>query len=225
MKPLSGDFPHQFRGKKRTEALLKVIREELEELEKAREQLAAVLCVDTAHGEQLDRIGEIVVLSRAQAGLLATQGGSIDFDVIDDERYRKYLKYKILANTSHSTYYDIITAVKTIWDVDKVSYNENTDGPASLTVSFPYEYKPGEDIFLLPPLVAAGVGINIRAETTINTDCSPLRATAFSSAILQGRIGEKSVVSASYPVSTKLVPLTVANIVYTVKEKEGEGNL
>ncbi len=146
MKPLSEDFPHQFRGKKRTEALLKVIREELEELEKAREQLAAVLCVDTAHGEQLDRIGEIVVLSRAQAGLLATQGGSIDFDVIDDERYRKYLKYKILANTSHSTYYDIITAVKTIWDVDKVSYNENTDGPASLTVSFPYEYKPGEDI-------------------------------------------------------------------------------
>ncbi len=54
MKPLSEDFPHQFRGKKRTEALLKVIREELEELEKAREQLAAVLCVDTAHGEQLD---------------------------------------------------------------------------------------------------------------------------------------------------------------------------
>lgn len=78
---------------------------------------------------------------------------------------------------------------------------------------------------MLPPLVAAGVGINIRAETTINTDCSSLRATAFSSAILQGRIGEKSVVSASYPVSTKLVPLTVANIVYTVKEKEGEGNL
>ena len=145
--------------------------------------------------------------------------------MIDDARYRKYLKYKILANTSNTTYRDIITAVKTIWDVDKVSYNENTDGPASLTVSFPYEYKPGEDIFLLPPLVAAGVGSNIRAETTINTDCSPLRATAFSSAILQGRIGEKSVVSASYPVSTKLVPLTVANIVYTVKEKEGEGNL
>lgn len=35
MKPLSGDFPHQFRGKKRTEALLKVIREELEELKNA----------------------------------------------------------------------------------------------------------------------------------------------------------------------------------------------
>ena len=97
-----------------------------------------------------------------------------------------------MANTSNTTYKDIITAVKTIWDVDKVKYNENVDGPASLTVSFPYEYKPGEDIFLLPPLVAAGVGINIRAETTINTDCSPLRATAFPSAILQGRIGKRA---------------------------------
>lgn len=218
MKPLSEDFPHQFRGKKRTEALLKVIREELEELEKAREQLAAVLCVDTAHGEQLDRIGEIVVLSRAQAGLLAAQGGSIDFDVIDDERYRKYLKYKILANTSHSTYYDIITAVQMIWNVDKVSYNENADGPASLTVSFPYHYTAG-DVFILPPLTAAGVGINVRAETVIESKCSHIRTTAFNETVLQGNISEKSVVGATYPLQTKVVPLTTAHIIYTVSER------
>lgn len=225
MRPLIEDFPSQFKGKPKSEALCACFDRQFAEIEQCFQQLLFLLDIEKEEGEQLDRIGDIVVLSRAEAGLLAAQGGVIDFDVIDDARYRKYLKYKILANTSNTTYRDIITAVKTIWDVDKVSYNENTDGPASLTVSFPYEYKPGEDIFLLPPLVAAGVGINIRAETTINTDCSPLRATAFSSAILQGRIGEKSVVSASYPVSTKLVPLTVANIVYTVKEKEGEGNL
>lgn len=225
MRPLIEDFPSQFKGKPKIEALCACFDRQFAEIEQCFQQLLFLLDIEKEEGEQLDRIGDIVVLSRAEAGLFAAQGGVIDFDVIDDARYRKYLKYKILANTSNTTYRDIITAVKTIWDVDKVSYNENTDGPASLTVSFPYEYKPGEDIFLLPPLVAAGVGINIRAETTINTDCSPLRATAFSSAILQGRIGEKSVVSASYPVSTKLVPLTVANIVYTVKEKEGEGNL
>lgn len=225
MKPMIEDFPWQFRGKPKTEALCQCWDRQFEEIFSCLEQMKLILDVDRAQGAQLDRIGDIVVLSRADAGLLAAQAGNLDFDVIDDVRYRKYLKYKILANTSNATYKDIITAVKTIWDVEKVKYNENVDGPASLTVSFPYEYKPGEDIFLLPPLVAAGVGINIRAETTINTDCSPLRATAFPSAILQGRIGEKSVVSASYPVSTKLVPLTVANIVYTVKEKEGEGNL
>lgn len=225
MKPMIKDFPWQFRGKPKIEALCQCWDRQFEQIFSCLEQMKLILDVDRAQGAQLDRIGDIVVLSRADAGLLAAQAGNLDFDVIDDVRYRKYLKYKILENTSNATYKDIISAVKTIWDVDKVSYNENTDGPASLTVSFPYEYKPGEDIFLLPPLVAAGVGINIRAETTINTDCSPLRATAFSSAILQGRIGEKSVVSTSYPVSTKLVPLTVANIVYTVKEKEGEGNL
>lgn len=205
MKPLSEDFPHQFRGKKRTEALLKVIREELEELEKAREQLAAVLCVDTAHGEQLDRIGEIVVLSRAQAGLLAAQGGSIDFDVIDDERYRKYLKYKILANTSHSTYYDIITAVQMIWNVDKVSYNENADGPASLTVSFPYHYTAG-DVFILPPLTAAGVGIHVRAETELQPDPATLKSSAFTQNLVTCTISEKKMKSATYPISTKVVP-------------------
>lgn len=218
MKPLSEDFPHQFRGKKRTEALLKAIREELEELEKAREELAAMLCIDTAQGEQLDLIGDIVVLSRAQAGLLAAQGGSIEFDVIDDERYRKYLKYKILANTSHSTYYDIITAVQMIWNVDKVSYNENADGPASLTVSFPYHYTEGE-FFILPPLTAAGVGINVRAETTINSDCRKIRSTAFAESILQGNISEKSVVKASYPIATKLLPLLAAHIIYTISER------
>lgn len=167
MRPLIEDFPSQFKGKPKIEALCACFDRQFAEIEQCFQQLLLLLDIEKAEGEQLDRIGDIVVLSRAEAGLLAAQGGVIDFDVIDDARYRKYLKYKILANTSNTTYRDIITAVKTIWDVDKVKYNENVDGPASLTVSFPYEYKPGEDIFLLPPLVAAGVGINIRAETTI----------------------------------------------------------
>lgn len=221
MRDLIRKLPFQFRAKPKIEAILKAIEEELNELDEARSQLETLLYIETAEGINLDRIGEIVVLSRADAGLLAAQAGNLDFDVIDDARYRKYLKYKILANTSNATYKDIITAVKMIWSVDKVSYNENLDGPASLTVSFPYHYTD-EDIFILPPLTAAGVGINVRAETTIRSECTPLRATAFSSAVLQGRIGEKSVVGADYPVGTKLVPLSVANIVYTVAERNEE---
>lgn len=224
MKPMIKDFPWQFRGKPKIEALCQCWDRQFEQIFSCLEQMKLILDVDRAQGAQLDHIGDIVVLSRADAGLLAAQAGNLDFDVIDDVRYRKYLKYKILENTSNATYKDIISAIKMIWGADKIKYLENEEGPASLTVSFPYHYTAG-DVFILPPLTAAGVGIHVRAETTINTDCSPLRATAFSSAILQGRIGEKSVVSASYPVSTKLVPLTVANIVYTVKEKEGEGNL
>ena len=167
MRDLIRKIPFQFRSKPKIEAILKAIEEELNELDEARSQLETLLYIETAEGINLDRIGEIVVLSRADAGLLAAQAGNLDFDVIDDARYRKYLKYKILANTSNATYKDIITAVKMIWGVDKVSYNENLDGPASLTVSFPYHYTD-EDIFILPPLTAAGVGINVRAETTIS---------------------------------------------------------
>lgn len=218
MKPMIEDFPWQFREKPKIEALCQCWDRQFEEIFSCLEQMKLILDVDRAHGEQLDRIGEIVVLSRAQAGLLAAQGGSIDFDVIDDERYRKYLKYKILANTSHSTYYDIITAVQMIWNVDKVSYNENADGPASLTVSFPYHYTAG-DVFILPPLTAAGVGINVRAETVIESKCSHIRTTAFNETVLQGNISEKSVVGATYPLQTKVVPLTTAHIIYTVSER------
>ena len=147
MRPLIEDFPSQFKGKPKIEALCACFDRQFAEIEQCFQQLLFLLDIEKEEGEQLDRIGDIVVLSRAEAGLLAAQGGVIDFDVIDDARYRKYLKYKILANTSNTTYRDIITAVKTIWDVDKVSYNENTDGPASLTVSFPYEYKPGRISF------------------------------------------------------------------------------
>lgn len=172
MRDLIRKIPFQFRSKPKIEAILKAIEEELNELDEARSQLETLLYIETAEGINLDRIGEIVVLSRADAGLLAAQAGNLDFNVIDDARYRKYLKYKILANTSNATYKDIITAVKMIWGVDKVSYNENLDGPASLTVSFPYHYTD-EDIFILPPLTAAGVGINVRAETAIRSECTP----------------------------------------------------
>ena len=96
MRDLIRKIPFQFRSKPKIEAILKAIEEELNELDEARSQLETLLYIETAEGINLDRIGEIVVLSRADAGLLAAQAGNLDFNVIDDARYRKYLKYKIL---------------------------------------------------------------------------------------------------------------------------------
>ena len=205
MRPLIEDFPSQFKGKPKIEALCACFDRQFAEIEQCFQQLLFLLDIEKEEGEQLDRIGDIVVLSRAEAGLLAAQGGVIDFDVIDDARYRKYLKYKILANTSNTTYRDIITAVKTIWDVDKVSYNENTDGPASLTVSFPYHYTAG-DVFILPPLTAAGVGIHVRAETELQPDPATLKSSAFTQNLVTCTISERKMKSATYPISTKVVP-------------------
>ncbi len=205
MKPMIEDFPWQFRGKPKIEALCQCWDRQFEQIFSCLEQMKLILDVDRAQGAQLDRIGDIVVLSRADAGLLAAQAGNLDFDVIDDVRYRKYLKYKILENTSNATYKDIISAIKMIWGADKIKYLENEEGPASLTVSFPYHYTAG-DVFILPPLTAAGVGIHVRAETELQPDPATLKSSAFTQNLVTCTISERKMKSATYPISTKVVP-------------------
>lgn len=205
MKPMIKDFPWQFRGKPKIEALCQCWDRQFEQIFSCLEQMKLILDVDRAQGAQLDRIGDIVVLSRADAGLLAAQAGNLDFDVIDDVRYRKYLKYKILENTSNATYKDIISAIKMIWGADKIKYLENEEGPASLTVSFPYHYTAG-DVFILPPLTAAGVGIHVRAETELQPNPATLKASAFTQNLVTCTISERMMKAATYPISTKVVP-------------------
>lgn len=205
MKPMIEDFPWQFRGKPKIEALCRCWDRQFEEIFSCLEQMKLILDVDRAQGAQLDRIGDIVVLSRADAGLLAAQAGNLDFDVIDDVRYRKYLKYKILENTSNATYKDIISAIKMIWGADKIKYLENEEGPASLTVSFPYHYTAG-DVFILPPLTAAGVGIHVRAETELQPDPATLKSSAFTQNLIRYTSSERMIKAATYPLSTKVVP-------------------
>jgi len=205
MKPMIKDFPWQFRGKPKIEALCQCWDRQFEQIFSCLEQMKLILDVDRAQGAQLDHIGDIVVLSRADAGLLAAQAGNLDFDVIDDVRYRKYLKYKILENTSNATYKDIISAIKMIWGADKIKYLENEEGPASLTVSFPYHYTAG-DVFILPPLTAAGVGIHVRAETELQPDPATLKSSAFTQNLVTCTISERKMKSATYPLSTKVVP-------------------
>ena len=205
MKPMIKDFPWQFRGKPKIEALCQCWDRQFEQIFSCLEQMKLILDVDRAQGAQLDHIGDIVVLSRADAGLLAAQAGNLDFDVIDDVRYRKYLKYKILENTSNATYKDLISAIKMIWGADKIKYLENEEGPASLTVSFPYHYTAG-DVFILPPLTAAGVGIHVRAETELQPDPATLKSSAFTQNLVTCTISERKMKSATYPISTKVVP-------------------
>ena len=205
MKPMIEDFPWQFREKPKIEALCQCWDRQFEEIFSCLEQMKLILDVDRAQGAQLDCIGDIVVLSRADAGLLAAQAGNLDFDVIDDVRYRKYLKYKILENTSNATYKDIISAIKMIWGADKIKYLENEEGPASLTVSFPYHYTAG-DVFILPPLTAAGVGIHVRAETELQLDPATLKSSAFTQNLVTCTISERMMKAATYPISTKVVP-------------------
>lgn len=159
------EFPHAFQNKEKIGVLVRAFARQLDGLYQAGMDLKTLCDLDTAQGKQLDGIGDIVVLSRSDAMRLIK--GPIQYDIMDDEHYRHYLKYKILKNTSTCTYYDIITAVQMLWGADEIEYFEDPEEPAAVTLAFP---DPGGAAQLddIPPIIAAGVGIHIHAKSLIH---------------------------------------------------------
>ena len=161
---LRSDLVEQFRGKPNIEALASVIARQLQDVFTFYEQLRLERDVRSAVRKQLDGIGNIVSLSRTEAGLLA--GDPIPYEVLDDDKYRKFLIYKILKNTTHTTYPDIIRAFKMFWD-RPLYYREEPDQPATMIfdtgeMDGPVDTSP---LFDTPLIRAAGVTLKIRATT------------------------------------------------------------
>lgn len=157
------EFPQQFKGQKNIEVVIRAFSKQLEELREMFADLEQLRSLESAKGKQLDGVGDIVVLSRSQAGLLA--GEKITFPVIDDDRYKKYLKYKVLKNTNTCTYYDIIYGLTMLYGkaIEPVYYSEDPDLPATIILEMPL-LKPGgvpATLGDVPPIKAAGVAIQI----------------------------------------------------------------
>lgn len=124
------DIPQQFHEKKNIEILIQSYCKQLEDLIQVFKDLDEQTTIDTALGVNLDNIGSIVNLTRKEAGLLA--GIRIEEPVISDERYRQFLKYKILMNTNECTYYDLIEGIHLLWNLENVCYIEDADYPATI---------------------------------------------------------------------------------------------
>ena len=166
---LKSDLIEQFRGKKNIEAFVEAVGEELQEVYDFFEELTNECDVNTAVGKQLDGIGDIVVLTRMDAGQLA--GNPIPFPILDDETYRQYLIYKILKNTCDCTYPDIIRAFRMFWDYP-IYYSEDPEQPA--TMIFDTGTLPGTvdttPLFKTPTIRAAGVTLKLYAKTETELD-------------------------------------------------------
>lgn len=121
-------LPEQFRNQPNIEAIIQSYAEQLEEVVAMFRQLSGLRNFDTAEGIQLDGIGDIVVLSRPESALYA---GVIDFDVIDDDRYRLFLKYKAMRNSSQCTFPELVAACKLLYNAETVYYREDEDYPAT----------------------------------------------------------------------------------------------
>lgn len=129
------DMPQQFQGKHNIEILIKAFSKQMQELEKVFQDINTMTDVDTATGQNLDYVGTIIPLTRKEAGELA--GAGITFPVISDERYRQFLKFKKLKNTSDCTYYDIMQSIEILWKTEGIEYHEDPNRPATILINLP----------------------------------------------------------------------------------------
>lgn len=116
--------------------IFSAIAPELEALELALGGIEDMNDIDLCEGVQLDRIGQIVALSRKEAGTLIGSRELAD----NDDIYRVVLKYKAYVNSCHCTPDEIIEAVKIIFGATSVVYSEVKTAPATiyLSVSAPF---------------------------------------------------------------------------------------
>lgn len=168
IKSIESDFPEQFKHRNNTYKICTALDRQINEFANAVEQILSLTNINVATGTQLDRIGEIVGLTRAEAGLLC--GQSIYFDVVDDDRYRKYLKYKAFRNSNDCTYYSLINAMKEILGSSTViEYSEDEGYPATIILDI--QPASGETLNLgdIPPIKPAGVKVEYKVDelTTI----------------------------------------------------------
>ena len=92
--------------------------------------------IDKCNGVLLNRIGQLVCLTRQQAGAMIGSRELAD----NDDIYRVCLKYKAYVNSCRCTPNDIIEATKIIFGATEVVYSERRDVPATiyLSISAPF---------------------------------------------------------------------------------------
>jgi len=211
---LLSDELEQFKGddESASQVMTEVLAGILQDVSDALIDLNRLRSLDSAEGAQLDGIGDIVKLTRAQAGMLShevttdfasidesvlagvttptellerhAQYGIIPFDVLDDDRYREYLRYKIFLNTNHCTYPDLMKVVRMFWTHSPVTYSEdvNLDDGVEYHATILLdagELRPEQNarlFFLVPIIKAAGVMLLRRAETRADMEPLTLRA-------------------------------------------------
>lgn len=126
-------IPSQFQNKILIEAYIRALSRQLDEVEKMLLELDKLTDVVSAEGKQLDQIGDIVVMSRKEAAYLMDDN-SIHY-LMEDDTYRRFLKYKILRNTNCCTYDDLMDGLELVWNTDRIRYAEEEAYPATIIFS------------------------------------------------------------------------------------------
>lgn len=164
VQKLKDDLLEQFKEKEAISALNEAIGIQMNELTEYFDALHLERGVLTAYGKQLDGVGDIVGLSRMEAGALACVPESVY--VLNDDEYRTLLLFKIWKNTNHCTYYDILKAFRMFWPLP-LHYREDPEEPATMILESDL-LSPEDDaqkLLKAPIIKAAGVGVKVIAIT------------------------------------------------------------
>ena len=174
------DFPQQFLGQPRIEALVSAFARQLQELERVFSDVNEKTDLETATGQNLDYVGTVIPLTRKEAAILAGAVRQNPSAVMrDDEAYRKLLKYQRLVNTNECTYYDLMEGASFLLDTETtpIHYSENPDKPATIILSSPsVTFEDGfDDLLRVAFIRPAGVGVEWHID--LSRDClrAPLR--------------------------------------------------
>lgn len=172
---LNKDLPYQFCGKRNIEAICSAFDKQIKEVFGIFESLMLERSLDTAVGKQLDLAGDIVGLTRAEGALLS--GKEIIFEVLDDERYRSYLKYKAYRNSNNCTYDDVINQLRMVLGEEEFSYAEDPDYPATILLSLNLNGKSAVSLVNVPTIAPAGVSVlyDNKFTTTITVSSEELK--------------------------------------------------
>lgn len=160
---LHKDLLEQFKEKPRIEALNRIVAKELQEVFDAFSQILTETTLDKAVGVNLDMIGSIVQLSRDQANSYLD-----DDEVLDDEKYRSLLKYKIAYNTGDGSYDSIIQCLRIIYgDELNTKIYETPDHPAAIILEFErFTGGLGSTFGKYPIPKAGGVGLRLHGRAS-----------------------------------------------------------
>ena len=181
------DLPQQFQNKKNIEILIRAFSRQLEEVKKVFDDLDNKTDLENAEGKQLDHVGGIVHLSRKDAGLLTGLG--IDEPVIEDERYRKLLTYKVLSNTSDCTYNDLMESLEILWKTEGIKYFEDPNRPATIFLILPKS--DISDNFILPferKLVVKASGVSVLYKLIYTTEMNVINEEKFTITSIRNRM-------------------------------------
>lgn len=162
---LNQDLLEQFRGKKNIAVVANSYAKQLQEVHDFLESLLQLLDIDACTGAQLDIIGDIVVLSRYDARVIVER--SYDGEALDDDLYRRLIKWKILLNTNDCTYWSIMKGIKMFWDKTPVYYKTDPEIPATILLSTP-PLDPStnpRELLEMPIIRPGGVDLKLTATT------------------------------------------------------------